>query len=201
MVYTEKQVFDIIKSITDESPKSILEKWINKDSNILLDLDKTKYPLYVYTFPIILDEKEVATMTLVEFYNTGYDNMRQDLMIKYLGYSAYEITHHSYINDNTYLEGYLTINEKFQLPEIVKGFYAYESSFRDKDGQDIKYRISYGCPSNDSETYIYSKYISDDKFYNTYRFDNDVNIQIENRKIEGNILGEEINNNIKKRIK
>ena len=43
--------------------------------------------------------------------------------------------------------------------------------------------------------------INDDNFYNIYRFDNDVNIQIENRKIEGNILGEEINNNIKKRIK
>jgi len=201
MVYTEKQVYDIIKTITDESPKSIIEKWINKDSNILLDLDKTKYPLYVYTFPIILDEKEVATMTLVEFYNTGYDNMRQDLMIKYLGYSAYEITHHSYINNNTYLEGYLTINEKFQLPEIVKGFYAYESSFQDKDGQDIKYRISYGYPSNDSERYNWKLYTCDDEFYNTYRFDNDINIQIENRKIEGNILGEEINNNIKKRIK
>lgn len=201
MNYTETQVIDIIETITKESPLDILEKWGIKDSNIPLDLSKTQCPLFVYTFPIKIGEKEVALFTLLKIYCTGLDNMRVDLMRKYLGHTTYELTYQSYLNHDTYLEGYLTIKEEFELPEIVKGFHAYESSFKDNSGQEIKYRISYGNPVKESDNYIWNKYTSDIGEYNTYRFDNCINIQIEKKEIDGYQLGKKINENIKERTK
>ena len=196
MDYTEEQVIDIIKSITKKSPTAILKKWGTKDSNIPLDLSKYQYPMFVYTFPILIEEKEIATFTLVRFAYTGYDNMRKDLMRKYLGHTTYELTYQSYPNHETYLEGYLTINQEFELPEIVKGFYAQESSFQDKNGQDIKYRISYGYPVKETDYYI----CNDKGDYKSYRFDGDICVQIEKKEIDGHLLGERINERINERI-
>jgi len=201
MNYTEEQVIDIIKSITKESPSAILEKWGTKDSNIHLDLSKYQYPMFVFTFPILIEEKEIGTFTLVHLAYTGRDNMRKDLMRKYLGHTTYDVTYQSYINDDTYLEGYLTINQEFELPEIVKGFYAQESFFQDKNGQQIRYRLSYGYPVKENDSYIWTNYTNDIGDYNSYRFDGDICVQIEKKEIEGYSLGEKINENINIRIK
>ncbi len=83
MKYTEEQVIDIIKSITKKSPKTVLKNWKEKDSNRLLDLSEYKYESFIYTFPVIIDGKEIALITIADFAYTGHSNKERDLMLNY----------------------------------------------------------------------------------------------------------------------
>jgi hypothetical protein len=75
MKYTEEEVLDIIRTLTDKDPVEVFDSWANNQkSNKLLDLSKYNYPLFVYTFPIILQEglgdgREVGEITLVDLYS------------------------------------------------------------------------------------------------------------------------------------
>ena len=200
MKYTEEQVIDIIKTITKESPDDILKNWKDKESNTLLDLSHRKCSNFVYSFPVIVGGVEVGMATLVQFAYTGYDNYQVDFMRKYLGNDNYEVSEQSYVNNNTYLNCYFTfIADQVELPEKVEGFHAYESSFFDVNNQEVMYRISYGCPSNENDR-THTEYRYDTPQYNSYILLNDMVIQIEKKEIEGYSLGERINENIKQRL-
>lgn len=189
MKYTEAEVLDIIKSTTDKDPKEILSLWDNKKANTLL-YPKNKYNQFVYTFPIIIENKEVGEITLADLYNNS--SSRDDLMMKYLGKENFDISYCEFSHD-TYLFCYLTIHEEFKLPEICKGMYGDTLQGIDASGRPFEYQISYGNPEKEKDSYLYSQWT--DK---AYRFDNDVNIIVS--KMSGWTLGEKTNENIEKRL-
>lgn len=196
MKYTTKQVLDILKLVTD-NPESILLKWNNIQDNIKLDLDKYDYPVFLYTFPIILNGIEVASVTLGQFTNTGFESKIQMLMSKYLTSEKLESSWTAYSHD-TYLSSYLTINKPFKLDKhpTFKDLYTLSSYFIDDAGNMIKYRISYG-DVNDSD--VYNEYMDDTNEYDIYSFDN-IYLQIERKEIAGWKMGKKINETIEGRL-
>lgn len=187
MKFTEEEVLDIIQSATDKNPKEVLKAWVNGKADKPLELTNYNYPLFVYTFSLILNDEEVANITLASLGNGP--SLREDLMLKYFGREDYELSWWTFSHD-TYLDCYLTIHKKFELPEIVKGFHGGTYKAKDAKGEEFEFTISYGDPVEEDDSYIYHKYV--DK---AYRFDNDVNIII-NRVKNGWSLGEKINKNI-----
>ena len=197
--YSRDQVIDILK-LTAEKPEEILKKWeINRD-NTKLDLSKYKYQ-FVFTFPIIVNNEKVAEVTLVELKYTGIDYLESFLMGKYFTTEIYENLYGAF-SPETYLHMFLHAIKPIQLPEIKKGFFAYESSFLDNKGNDIRYTISYGYPKSKKNLDVYYKCISKIGDYDLYRFsDPYIYIQIEKKKIKGGSLGKEINKRIAHRRK
>ena len=191
MKYTYDEVLDIIKSTTDTDPKEVLSQWIIKKANTPLDLTDYEYPLYVYTFPITIEGKDVGDITLVDLYhNIGG---RDDLMLKYFGKEDYDISWDCFSHD-TYLFCYLTIRKEFELPEIVKGFCGDTFQCIDANGRPFEFKLSYGDPENEKDSYVYDQWVDD----RSYRFDNGVTIQV--NKMNGWLLGQKINQNVEKRL-
>lgn len=196
MTYTEKEVISILKEVTDIDPNEIIEKWNIEKSNTLLDLTEYDYPLFCYSFPLVINGEKVAKVSILDTHGTGTKYENQNLASKYLGYDGY-IKSWSDFSHNSYKWCYLTIYKEFKLEhhENDKNFFVFESSFLDSDNKEIKYTLSYGYPE---KSYLYEKYTSTYGFY-TYTFDNGVNIQIEKTDISGWLLGETINKNINER--
>ena len=188
MKFTEEEVLDIIQSATDKNPKEVLKAWVNGKADKPLDLSNYNYPLFVYTFPLILNGEEVANITLASLSGNN-SSVREDLMLKYFGREDYELSWWTFSHD-TYLDCYLTIHKKFELPTIVKGFHGGTYKAKDAKGEEFVFSISYGDPVQEDDYYVYHKYV--DK---SYRFDNGVNIIINEVK-NGWSLGEKINKNI-----
>jgi hypothetical protein len=200
MKYTQEQVLDILKLVTKD-PQSILDKWSLKKDNEYLDLTKYHYPLFLYTFPIILNDEEVATLTLAQISNTGVDGQRDMLMSKYLTTETYNTSWFAYSHES-YLHCYLKIKKDFELPTHHKdnNFHVYESTFVDNKGKVIKYRMSYGDTEIEG---LYEQWVDDSRWSNwrSYRFDNDVTVQIEATDINGWEMSEKINEVIKVRLR
>ncbi len=53
----------ILKSVSDNPEKILLDWNINK-ANTPIDLKKRSFPYFIYSFPIIINNEEVATITL-----------------------------------------------------------------------------------------------------------------------------------------
>lgn len=178
MRYNDDEVLDILKQVTD-NPEKVLDAWNLNQANTLLDLKKYQYSLFLYEFPVILNDETVASVTLAQFSNTGFDNLREKLMCKYLTPKDYEESWVSYSHD-TYLHCYLTIHKEFILDK------PYNLSFIDAAGKSINYSL-YGL---------------DDRYERPndpqYWFDNRFCIDI-NDNFEGWSMGEKINEVITKR--
>lgn len=198
MKYTEDQVLDILKLVTDQ-PETILNKWSNQKDNEYLDLKKYHYPLFLYTFPIIVNDEEVATMTLTQLHNTGVDGQRDRLMSKYLTTNTYNMSWHGFSHE-TYKDAYFHISKEFELPAHSEddNFRVLHSSFLDANGKEVKYRMSYGHSEIPG---LHTSYVSERGNWRSYRFDNDVTIQIEDTDFSGWEMGEKINEVIKIRLR
>ena len=194
MKYKEYEVLDIIKSCTTEDPGKILLDWNNKKANTPLDLKKWHYPYFVYSFPVVIEDKKVATVTLVSCWGTGLSSQKDDLMQKYFGHEEYENSYWTFSHD-TYLDCYLTVHQEFELPKIVKGFSGQEFKSEDAEGNEFRFTVSLGYPEKEDEVYIWKQYINGE----CYRFDSDLNIQILDKIQKGWLLGAKINENIEKR--
>ncbi len=194
MKYTKAEVLNIIGTCTSENAETLLLNWNNNKANTPLDLEKWNYPYFVYSFPLILNEEEVATITLVESYGCGYN--LDDYMQKYLGHEDYEVSWHSF-SHQTYKDWFLTVKKEFDLPELVKGFYGGEYTAVDADGEEFSFKISYGYPENEEDRYVFEQYVDE-----WVRFENGVSIKMsdKNKSLNGWPLGEKINENIKKRV-
>ena len=194
MKYTKAEVLNIIGTCTSENAETLLLNWNNNKANTPLDLEKRNYPYFVYSFPLILNEEEVATITLVESYGCGYD--LDDFMQKYLGHKDYEVSWHSF-SHQTYKDWFLTLNKEFELPELVKGFYGGEYTAVDADGEEFSFKISCGYPENEKDFYVFEQYVDE-----WVRFENGLSIKMsdKNKSLNGWPLGEKINENIKKRV-
>lgn len=190
MKYTHSEVIDIIKLATDQNPEEILNLWLDKKSNTTLEFGSNNH--YIYSFPLLIDNKEVAIITLTSLYNV---NNRDDLMIKYFGREDFNLSWESFSHD-TYLFCYLTIHEEFELPEIVDGFFAAKFKGTDANGIPFDFSVSYGDPEKEDDTHYYYQWV-DTK--TSYRFDNGVNIDIETEP-NGWLLGQKINENIETRL-
>lgn len=198
MKYTEDQVLDILKLVTDQ-PETILNKWSNGKDNEPLNLKKYSYPLFLFTFPIIVNDEEVGTVTLAKLHNTGVDDQTDKLMSKYLTTNVYKNSWPSFSHE-TYKDAYFHISKEFELPAHPKDdkFRVLHSSFLDADGNEVKYRMSYG----DSDVPgLHTSYVSERGEWRSYRFDNDVTIQIQATDISGWEMGEKINEVIKMRVR
>jgi hypothetical protein len=187
MKYTESEVLDIIKSATDKDPNEIFNVWINKKSNTKLT---KSYTNFVYTFPIVVEGKEVGDITLVYLYNDG--SMREDLMLKYFGKDAYDISWWSFSHD-TYLDCYLTINKEFNLPELCKGMHGDTFQGIDANGDPFEFKVSYGYPSKENDSHLYNQWVN-----KAYRFDNGVAVIV--KQMNGWSLSDKINENIERRL-
>lgn len=198
MKYTKKQVLDILKIVSND-PKSVFDQWVIKNDNVYLDLSKYKYPLFIYSFPIEIGGELVATITLSQITNTGIDSQRDMLMSKYLTTDSYNKSWFAYSHE-TYKDCYLTIHKEFQLPPHPKdnNFKILESHFLDASGNKIEYCISCGDSEIDG---LFESYTYEDRIISCYRFDNGVNIQIKSNIIDGWIMGEKINEEIKIRLR
>ena len=196
MEYKEHEVLDIIKSCTLEDAEKVLLTWNNKKANTLLDLKKWNYPYFIYSFPVLLEDKKVATITLVSCYGGTLNREKPDLMQKYFGHEEYEKSWWTFSHD-TYLDCFFTVHEEFQLPEIVKGFHACEFKSKDSEGNEFRFTVSYGYPDKEDESYIWNQYTNGD----CYRFDCQLNVQILDKIQKGWLLGEKINENINNRLK
>jgi hypothetical protein len=190
MKYTEAEVLDIIKCATDKDPQEVFTTWVNRKANTLLDLTFHQYNHFVYTFPIKVEGKDVGDITLVDLYHNGIG--RDDLMLKYFGKEDFDKSWWTYSHD-TYLDCYLTIHKKFQLPEICKGLHGDTLQGIDANGRPFEFQISYGGPEEERDEHYYGKWV--DK---AYRFDNGVAIQV--NKMNGWSLGKKINENVEKRL-
>lgn len=190
MKYTHSEVIDIIKTATDQNPQEVLNLWVDKKSNTPLEFGSHNH--YVYSFPLVIDNKEVATITLTELYSV---NSRDDLMLRYFGRENFDLSWDCFSHD-TYLFCYLTIHKEFELPEIVKGFCAGKFQGTDDNGRPFDFTVSYGYPEKEGESYVRYQWINDKT---TYRFDNGVNIDI-SVKPAGWKLGQKINENIETRL-
>lgn len=193
MKYKEHEVLDILKLVSD-NPEQVLSSWNNRKANKPIDLDKFNYPYFVYSFPIIIDDEEVATITLVSLYGGNLNSEKPDLMQKYFGHEDYEKSWHAFSHD-TYLDCYLTIHKDFGLPKVVKGLRGQSFTAKDANGNDFEFKVSYGFPEKERDKDQYFIWVE-----GAYRFDNGVAIQIEN-KFEGWSLGKKINENIKIRVR
>jgi len=190
MKYTENEVLNIISSLTDKNPDEIILNWNINKSNTLLDLNKTEYKSFLFSFPLLVNNKEVATITIADLYN--FHSGRDYLMQKYFGHVKYEGTYFTFSHD-TYLDCYITIHKDFELPKIVEGFYGKTDKYLDAKGIEFEYTISYGYPDKEKDLRVYDSYI-----YKSYRFlDNDIFIKVKIKN--GWSLGEKINEHIKKR--
>lgn len=194
MKYTEKQVLEILELVTDQ-PQTILDKWHSKYDNTKLDLSKYEYPLFLYSFPIVVGGEEVATITLAEIQNTGIDSQRQSLMTKYLTSNTYQESWWAYSHD-TYLDCYLTIHKEFELPKICEGMNGDTQQALDANGTPFQFTIAYGYPEKEEDSHLYYQWAD-----GHYRFNNDISIKIDHRKIEGWSMGKKINEVIDQRTK
>jgi len=192
MKYTEAEVIDIIKFATDKDPQEIFKNWANKKANTPLDSTKFEYPYFVYTFPIKVDGKEVADITLVDLSSHSHQSLRDDLMLRYFGKEDYDESWWTYSHD-TYLDCYLTIRKEFQLPEICKGMCGDKFQGIDANGRPFEFQVAYGDPEEEKDSHLYYKW--KDK---SYRFDNGVAIQV--NKMNGWSLGQKINENVETRL-
>lgn len=191
MKYDEHEVLDILKYSGFDNPDKILKLWKERKSNTL---PKDNYNTFVYSFPLIVNEEEVATITFVSLYGTN-NYLIDDLMLKYFGNELYDLSYMTFSHD-TYMHCYLTIHKQFELSEICKGFNGDIFIGKDSKGNDFGFKVSIGCPDNEDDSYLYNSYV-DDK---SYRFDNGVNITVE-RIVNGWNLSDKIKENIKKRIR
>jgi hypothetical protein len=195
MKYTEAEVIDIIKCATDKDPQEIFKAWANRKANTPLDLNKSNYPVFVYTFPIVVDEKEVADITLVDLSSHTGQSLKNDLMLKYFGKDDYDASWETYSHD-TYLDCYLTIRKEFSLPEICEGMRGDTFQGVDANGRPFEFKVAYGYPEKDedSDMKLLQQWV--DK---AYRFDNGVHITVNNR-MNGWSLGQKINENVELRL-
>jgi len=194
MKFTETEVLDIIKSVTDKDPQEVFTNWVvNRKANMPLDLTKYKYPQFVYTFPIKVEGKEVGDITLVDLYHNT--DCKDDLMLKYFGKEDYDKSWNCFSHD-TYLYCYLTIHKEFKLPEICKGMHGDTLQGIDANGVPFQCQISYGNPEKEKDENYYYTFHS--RVDGSYRFDNGVSINV--KKMNGWSLGEKINENVEKRL-
>jgi hypothetical protein len=195
MKYTYNEVLDIIKSVTDKEPQDILDQWIDKKSNVPLDLTKYQYAHFVYTFPFEVDGRKVGEITLASL--SGHSqSFKDELMLKYFGREDHDNSWWTFSHD-TYLDCFLTIRKEFQLPEIVEGMFADTLQAQDDSGKPFDFKMSYGNPEKEKDSYVYHQWVDS---RNCYRFDNGVNIVINHNQIKGWLLGEKINQNIQTRL-
>ena len=192
MKYTEAEVLDIIKCATDKDPQEVFTTWVNRKANRVLDLTKNSYGHFVYTFPIVVDGKEVADVTLVSLSSHTGQSLKNDLMLRYFGKDDYDASWWAYSHD-TYLDCYLTIRKEFQLPEICKGLHGDTFQGIDANGRPFEFKVSYGSPDEEKDDHYYYGWV--DK---AYRFDNGVAIQV--NQMNGWSLGEKINENVELRL-
>mgnify|MGYP003557288722 FL=1 len=190
MKYTESEVLDIIKSVTDKDPQEIFTTWANRKANTPLDLTKNKYDQFVYTFPITIEGKDVGDITLVDLYQDT--SGRDDLMLKYLGKEDYDISWDCFSHD-TYLFCYLTIRKDIQLPEICKGLHGDTLKSVDANGRPFEFQISYGGSEKEEDSHYHYQWVD-----GGYRFDNSVTIKV--NRMSGWLLGQKINQNVEKRL-
>lgn len=199
MKYTRQDVINILKTVSGIDAELVLNNWDSRRDNEYLDLNKYHYPLFFYSFPIIIDSDVVATVTLAQFTNTGIDHQESLIMSKYLTTYVYNHSWMAYSHE-TYKHCYLTIHKEFELPPHPKdeSLRVMESHFMDSEGNQIKYNISYGYSEIEG---LYNKYVFEGRGTGCYRFDNDVNIQIEAQDIHGWSMGEKVNEIIKIRVR
>jgi hypothetical protein len=193
MKYTEAEVIDIIKCATDKDPQEIFKAWANRKANTPLNLNKSNYPVFVYTFPIVVDGKEVADITLVDLSSHTHQSLKDDLMLRYFGKDDYDASWETYSHD-TYLDCYLTIRKEFSLPEICEGMRGDTFQGVDANGRPFEFKVAYGNPEKEKDSHYYYQWV--DK---AYRFDNGVHITVNNR-MNGWSLGQKINENVEKRL-
>lgn len=194
MKYTESEVLDIIRTITDKDPIEVFESWVNNQkANKLLDLTEYNYPVFAYTFPIKIEGKEVAEVTLANLYSFSAAS-RDVLMLKYLGKENYDKSLDAYSHD-TYLSCYLTIHKEFKLPEICEGMCGDTLQALDANYTPFQFTIAYGYPNEEEDSHLYYQWVD-----GGYRFDNGVTIKIDRGTMKGWSLGEKINENIEKRL-
>ena len=191
MKYTESEVLDIIKSVTDKDPQEVFTTWVNRKANTPLDLTKYQYGHFVYTFPITVGGKEVGEITLADLYSHS-PSSKDQLMLRYFGKEDYDKSWSTFSHD-TYLDCYLTIRKEFQLPEICKGLHGDTFQGIDANGRPFEFKVSYGSPDEEKDDHYYYGWV--DK---AYRFDNGVAIQV--NQMNGWSLGEKINENVELRL-
>ena len=192
MKYTEAEVIDIIRTATDKDPEEIFKSWVNRKANTPLDLTEYRYPHFVYTFPITLnDGRKVGDITLVSLYGHG-QGLKEELMLRYFGKEDYDASWWTFSHD-TYLDCYLNIRKEFQLPEICKGLHGDTLQGIDANGRPFQFKLAYGNPEKEQDSHYHYQWI--DK---GYRFDNGVAIQV--NQMDGWLLGDKINENIQTRL-
>jgi hypothetical protein len=192
MKYTEAEVIDIIKCATDKDPKEVFTTWVNRKANTPLDLTKYQYGHFVYTFPIKVDGKEVADITLVSLSAHTHQSLKDDLMLRYLGKDDYDASWSEFSHD-TYLDCYLTIRKEFSLPEICKGLHGNTFQGIDAIGRPFEFKVAYGNPEKEEDSHYHYQWID-----GGYRFDNGVSIKV--NQMNGWSLGQKINENVEKRL-
>lgn len=190
MTYTEKQVLDMLKKVSD-CPNKILDEYNTDMSNITLDeTHASMCKNFVYTFPIIIDNEEIGNITLLACYaNDNYDNMEK-LMHKYLGYEDYKKSYKTNYSYNSNTRCYMILHKEQQLPE-------QSFTVKDADNNEFTFKISY----DESTNYKLKEYA--DKYNIIYTFnDREESILLLDYKIiNGWELGSKINENIKIRLR
>jgi hypothetical protein len=188
--YTQSEVLEILGLLTD-SPEEILKKWTNDIS--LIPINESNYTGLIWEFPVILDDREVGRITIFD-----YNDNIEELLIKYYG-KDYPETWTLFSHDS-YQYCCFLIDGEFDLPQLDEDFYLLESTFLDKSGNTFEYRIITGRPSTEEISKKYNEYIHPNGWSHFYSLSTDFSVYIKSGKISGDIMGQEINKSINKRL-
>jgi hypothetical protein len=193
---SNKEVKEILSGVTTKDPNVILASWFERKS--LEPVKESNYNTFVLSFPVEVDGKVVATVTLADAsVGNQSDRERRRIMCKYMGPAEYASAHDTF-SPETYKFCYIQVHEEFPMQEVVPGLEVLESDFTDAADNLIEYTLMWGYPEEEG-TEGYYKWKSLIENRRTYRFLSGFSLLLEDKQIKGHSLGEEVNRRITSR--
>lgn len=197
MEYTHKEIISILSTVTAD-PEAALAAWQDREAN--RPVNEGAHRTFVWSFPVEVGGREVATVTLVDPVLGGHDRNRALLMAKYMGAAEYRSAYETF-NHVEQRWCLVQVHEEFEMPEVVPGLEAMESHFTDAAGNRVAHRLMWGYPDDtpDADAKKWRDSIEDDR---TYGFlGSHLSVWVEDRRIAGSLLGEDINRRIAQRAR
>lgn len=191
--FTLREVKEILSAVTDADPEPLIASWRERKS--LEKVDEDKYRTFVLSFPVEVDGRVVATVTLADLFGNQSAHEVARTMSKYMGPAEYAKAHEAFSHE-TYKFCFIQVHEEFSLPEVVTGLEALQSQFTDAAGNRVAFTLLWGYPDEGADPAEYQKWKAILENRRTYRFDSSFSLLIEGVELFGLLLGEEVNRRI-----
>lgn len=187
---TSDEVIDILKSANITNSQEVIKNWCIKQSNTPIDEDR--FGQFCYSFPIIQNDEEVATVTIIDRQFQFIKDYTK-LESKYFGHEEYQKLYHTGAIPDDNMNCYLNVHKEFTLPKLCEGLNYDKFKAKDANGVQFEFEVVIGHPRYEDDVDLYNKI---HKF--PYKFENSISIRIDDIE-SGWKLGSTINKNIQRR--